>query len=564
MQAQRFGIDHALKITDEFGTRECKAFRARIFTSHEFAAMELARNYVRTAKAKGHPEANRELSRFHQLLTWGDRFCGLYIDSPEEDVKRIAELRAKQTNKIFLQKAKQLGLRGVLPKIIKQVEDFYLEFPISNPLAATDEDLSGAIARCCDPDWWRRQIKRKQDFILEHVYIQLGAVHKYAGIYASNNCVKRKHAQWHRNQKTLASLEAENDLGQRFNLLDLVNRGVSNPVNRRHELMTRLAGCEGYAKEIGDCGVFITITAPSKYHVQLANPCKPNPKYKGASPRDTNDYLNKVWQLIRASLNHKEIQPYGFRVVEPHHDGTPHWHILAFLKPNEVETVIETIRKYALAESPNEAGAQERRVKVEYINPKKGSAVGYIAKYIAKNIDGEHVGADHYGRDAIESAARIRAWASNWRIRQFQAIGCPSVTVWRLLRGFSTSEMAEETLARIGNEHLNELVAAADNGDWHAFIKSSGGATVPRKNQPLRAAHMQKETPNKYGEAIKKIIGFCFNSIETVVTRFREWKIFPIDYAKELKNEASFFAFEGANAPPWSSVNNCRQNSKAY
>lgn len=48
---------------------------------------------------------------------------------------------------------------------------------------------------------------------------------------------------------------------------------------------------------------------------------------------------------------------------------------------------------------------------------------------------------------------------------------------------------------------------------------------------------MAEETRNKYGEAIKKIIGFCFNAIETVVTRFREWKISHADFAKELKTK---------------------------
>ncbi|WP_101756742.1 hypothetical protein [Oceanicoccus sp. KOV_DT_Chl] len=47
----------------------------------------------------------------------------------------------------------------------------------------------------------------------------------------------------------------------------------------------------------------------------------------------------------------------------------------------------------------------------------------------------------HYGFDAIDSAIRIRAWAPNWGIRQFQQIGGPSVTAYREARHFANQEL---------------------------------------------------------------------------------------------------------------------------
>lgn len=156
--------------------------------------------------------------------------------------------------------------------------------------------------------------------------------------------------------------------------MDLAKRGVSNLVNRRNELMTRLAGFEGVAKDAGDIGVFYTLTAPSKYHSYTAKPCKPNPnpKYAGFSPAETQTYMNGVWRRIRAKLHRQGIKPYGFRVVEPHHDGTPHWHMLFFIQPEHESSLTNIIRDYALEECPNERGAQKSRLKVEHIDSSKG------------------------------------------------------------------------------------------------------------------------------------------------------------------------------------------------
>lgn len=52
------------------------------------------------------------------------------------------------------------------------------------------------------------------------------------------------------------------------------------------------------------------------------------------------------------------------------------------------------LRQYALADSGNERGAAQHRCDFKLIDKARGTAAGYIAKYVAKNIDGEHVGED--------------------------------------------------------------------------------------------------------------------------------------------------------------------------
>ena len=543
-------VFRAIDITNGVGTNECSQFRERIFRSHEFLCVPLAYHYKRIADKKNYVEANRELDKLHKMLTLGRNYQGLFIDSPDEDIKRFAEQKSLEVMAIFEGTKKRYKAGYALKRVIKTLADCDLQFPLDDPNTATEQEITTAMARCCDPDWWRRQIRNHQDLVLEHVHIILGRAHKKAGIYASDHCVQRKVQQQHRNEQILASLEAENDLGEVFNLLELAKRGVSNMVNRRNELMTRISGFEDYAKSHGDIAIFFTLTAPSKYHSYHSKPCKPNPKYKGFSPSDTQQYFNTVFKRARAKLHRLGIQPYGFRVVEPHHDGTPHWHILFFMKPSEAPQVINVLKHYSLQEDGVEAGAQKHRFKVEHIDPTKGSAVGYIAKYIAKNIDGSHVGEDLYGRDAIDSAVRIKAWASNWNIRQFQQIGGPSVSAWREARRFATQELAESIIETIGDERLKALIDAADTGNWERFVELSGGPSAPRKHQPLRAFHVQKDKPNKYGEIAKKIFGLIYGSAQKILTRPRTWTTRPKAPSHEGCVFDVGFSVGGANAPP--------------
>ena len=241
-----------------------------------------------------------------------------------------------------------------------------------------------------------------------------------------------------------------------------------------------------------------------------------------------------------------------------------------------------TIRKYWLSEDGTERGAQEHRVRLKRIEG--GGAAGYVAKYIAKNV-GNHALSDHIdvvnGQDAtmrmqadgkgdqvpakdtnstdFAGYRRVDAWASHWGVRQFQAFGLPSVTVWREMRRVTEDQAqafqaqgdwATWTIHYYCHRHHNL------RADWCVFMKKMGGHCLQRGQWHLR---VMRNTPqdgqtNSYGEPQKvgRIIGLmpqhgpmCGRAL---VSRRMLWK--PLASGDAAITVQPSVASDGANTTP--------------
>ena len=393
------------------------------------------------------------------------------------------------------------------------------------------------IARAKCARWWRRRLRRHIARVVEAGAINMGLVHLNSGGYVSHSGLHRRKGQLARNAEALGRTYYKNEAGQHYSLAELSALSPSNPAIRGGELMTRIRGAEEYADAHGHFGQFLTLTAPSKYHaMRLVNRgarswAERNPTFNGADPRECQQMMLALWKRVLAKLDRKKIKRYGLRVVEPHHDGTPHWHMLVWTEDEATAcALVEVIREYWLSEDGNERGAKENRVDVKRMEA--GGAAGYVAKYIAKNV-GHIALAEHMdvvmgqeiqmrlGLDQPEQPApqdthgmaaqrRVDAWASTWGIRQFQAFGMPSVTVWRELRRVSKDQPQQldlfcpETQRSIQRAYQACHRHGEIRADWRMFMESMGGHSCKRQDWLLRPARRAAKdgATNMYGDEL--------------------------------------------------------------
>ncbi|QTL38510.1 replication endonuclease [Xenorhabdus budapestensis] len=422
----------------------------------------------------------------------------------------------------------------------------------------TVDQLCAALLRLMSDKWWYARLKRMRDVRAEHMAIAVGQVQKSASPYVSRHTLHEWKEQKRRSWEFLQQFELENEEGERTSLVDKILGSIANPAVRRCELMVRMRGFEDLANEMGCVGDFYTITAPSKYHSAHSGGGFVK-NWNGASPRDTQKYLCGVWAKIRAAYSRAGISVFGFRVVEPHHDGTPHWHLLLFMRPEHVEPMRDVTRHYAMKEDAHELNsevARNARFLVKPIDPEQGSATGYIAKYISKNIDGYALDGEvdsETGESLKDMSRSVSAWASRWRIRQFQQIGGAPVSVWRELRRLRGDDQI------LPDEDMDNVRFAADVGNWSAYTEFQGGALVARKDLTVRLAYEVTEQGNVYGEDVQRISGIYsprLGECSSFVTRTVKWKIVP---KSSPVSAGEGLAFSGGNAAPWSSVNNCTE-----
>lgn len=414
---------------------------------------------------------------------------GIALDASDAEIRR-AGVEAAAAMFDIASSAPMKTLSGVRAALAAAVE--------ARGIAAPGPEISdeGAVARMFTSAWWVRRLRAAHGRRVEGAAVRLGYVHKRAGCYVSDVSLERRREQRRRNARALESVEVENQNGDTFTLAELAERSNANPRIRRAELMTRISGFEAIAADLGHAAEFWTGTAPSRFHAVRFDGRR-NDRHDGSDARAAQAHLVACWARCRAAMQRRGIRAYGFRIAEPHHDGCPHWHLLLWMPAAQVEGARALFRRYFLEDhDADEPGARENRVKFVAIDPRRGTAAGYVAKYVAKNIDGYALGSDLFGNDEITTAARVDAWAATWGIRQFQQIGGAPVGVWRELRrlasedGLSDVVEAARAAADVGKRAGSETGDAARG--WARYVALQGGPMVSRDDLVMRTAYTRQ------------------------------------------------------------------------
>lgn len=442
--------------------------------------------------------------------------------------------------------------------------------------------LPGALARLCCATWWQRKLWRYRCEWREEQLRAACLVQLNASAYVSQDNLLLHREQRRRTREFLKEYELVNDDGFAIDMEAVYYAGSSNPKHRRVEMMVTVKGMQDIAETRGDNAFWFTVTCPSKYHATLK--CgTPNPKWRARTVRDSSDYLVNLFAGVRKKLNRKGLRWYGVRVAEPHHDGTVHWHVMVFCRPEDEAGITDILREFALREDRAELGNDiTPRFKVEQITKEKGSPLSYIAAYIGKNIDGSKMSqpdpktgelpVDHEsGKSIADTVEHAIAWASLHRVRQFQFFGIPSRQTYRELRRLAgqLGRLGKDgkKQQRLTDKAMDDVMSAADAGCIATYIIKQGGILRPRKEHVVRTAYSEADKPNDYGEHGTQIYGVWSPRLgedSRICTHIDNWQRVrkAVQTDGNARRHGPDLDRQGGTAAPWTRGNNCPLEQK--
>lgn len=196
-------------------------------------------------------------------------------------------------------------------------------------------------------------------------------------------------------------------IDKNINMLDNTYSANLNPKKYFAEINNRVNTMFKNAKDKGLKPVFVTLTAPSKYHKKY------NDGNLVINPNETAKALTQIWnkftnlqvfQKMKKELGHGLVY---FRVYEPHKSAVPHLHAMIFIPSSYI---LEVKKKYKEYFSSYKWGANKKAIDFKYTWYKQsGGAVGYIMKYITKTF-----------RDEDNNKTQLAVyWYIKYKVRRF-------------------------------------------------------------------------------------------------------------------------------------------------
>jgi hypothetical protein len=221
----------------------------------------------------------------------------------------------------------------------------------------------------------------------------------------------------------------------------------------RHAAMS--SGLARICAERGLHPVMVTLTAPPRMHPSAKS-------YDGTTPQQAQEHLSGCWRRAYKALHAQGVRAPFVRVVEPHKDGCPHWHVCLWVDGTGQALSVQRVLEDAFLweHEPDAPGSLVHRVKWDPVRAEGQDAavvvIAYLLKYMRKHLQGgENVDLEAGDRD------RIAAWGAIHGIRRIRIAGPVSRKLWDALRTFKLLDLIGE-----GAPHqVLAAVAAACSGD---------------------------------------------------------------------------------------------------
>jgi len=168
----------------------------------------------------------------------------------------------------------------------------------------------------------------------------------------------------------------------------------------------------------------VTITVPPSMHMSYQ-------KKSTFSPSAVHNYILKRWQKYSSQSTQWTTPCFSFKVIEPHDDGTPHWHVMMFYTKKKQKD-----HQDALLDAFGLKSFKSKRIKWDILSNDKNEdgitprekAIGYLLDKIKAESSSEIT----YESTVSRRSAFLNVW--NIRGQEFSGLPANTKTLWRELR----------------------------------------------------------------------------------------------------------------------------------
>ena len=261
-----------------------------------------------------------------------------------------------------------------------------------------------------------------------------------------------------------------------------------------------LNGLNDYAIRNIFSAALITITLPSSFRLI-------NTTNTIVSPLEANQYILKKWRRYKNKIDRWISPCFMFKVIEPHNDSFPHWHIMIFF-PNHMKIKHQN----SLLKAFDLNSFRSNQIDWSDLNLHKNYAIGYLAKKIKNDL-----GPANCINSSDKNVKRC-AYLSTWGISGNEFLGLPRQTkgLWRELSSQEYTEILPEPL----NEIRSKIKSRRFAEFFELFLEHKANISLI-KDQTSFSKN-------------KKTIGIRWND-QDFLSKKSEFKVMSEDKANQLK-----------------------------